>query len=211
MRIHRTPPRREIKQLQAHRKNNPRDNQTRPSRPHPFSLLISAHTKPTPDQILHNAHCNIGSHVVGVIEAPETEHTRMFGCFLVEAEDAHHRQEKARKVSGVEDTAEDPARKAKVSKAQIESPQRVARRVLACLGTGRRAICRGIGGLVREGRVRAYRSRDRRSCHYSSSQCVVAKMHVCVSGMLRSLLRFGIETCRGLGRVQQISYQKGVH
>jgi hypothetical protein len=43
------PPRREIKQLQTHGQNNPRDNQTRPSRPNPLRLLISGHTKPSPD------------------------------------------------------------------------------------------------------------------------------------------------------------------
>lgn len=73
MRIDRTPPRREIKQLQAHGKDNPCDNHTRPSRPRSLRLLVSADTEPAPDDVLNNANDYVRGHVISIVETPEGE------------------------------------------------------------------------------------------------------------------------------------------
>lgn len=73
MRINHASPRREIKYLQTHRHDNPRDNQTRPCRPKPPTLPVPLNRVPRPKQILCDTNNNIGSHIVRIIPAPKTE------------------------------------------------------------------------------------------------------------------------------------------
>ena len=70
VRIHHSPYRGEVKQLETHRHHDPRHYQTRPRCPRLLRFAISRDAKPTPQDILHYASCNICGHVVGVVPPP---------------------------------------------------------------------------------------------------------------------------------------------
>lgn len=70
MRINHAMPRREIKQLQAHGYDNPRNNQTRPGRPRPLYLSVSVHAEGSPQQVLCHPYRHVCGHVVRVVEPP---------------------------------------------------------------------------------------------------------------------------------------------
>ena len=65
-----TPDRRKVKQLQAHGQDNPGDNETRPDGPGLAHLLVAAEAEPRPQQVLHNANGNIGSHIIAIVPPP---------------------------------------------------------------------------------------------------------------------------------------------
>lgn len=67
VRINATKPRREIKQLHAHGKHDPRHHQTRPRRPQPSRLAKRINAEPAPQDILHDARGDVGGHVVRVV------------------------------------------------------------------------------------------------------------------------------------------------
>jgi hypothetical protein len=69
MSIDHSPPRREVEQLQTHRQNNPRNDQTRPRSPQTSDLPVSHDTEPSPQNILHNPDRHVCRHVVRIIEA----------------------------------------------------------------------------------------------------------------------------------------------
>lgn len=69
MSIEHTPPRGEIKQLETHCQNDPRNNQTRPSSPQTADLPVSHDTESRPQNVLNDAYSHVCSHVVGVVEA----------------------------------------------------------------------------------------------------------------------------------------------
>ena len=71
VRIQHTGPGRKIEQLKAHRQNDPRDDQTRPSGPCPLQLPVSRDTEPAPEQVLYYADDDVGGHVICVVEPPE--------------------------------------------------------------------------------------------------------------------------------------------
>jgi len=69
--IDHSPPRREVEQLQTHRQNNPRNDQTRPRCPQTSDLPVSHNTESSPQDILHNADRHVRCHIVGIVEAHE--------------------------------------------------------------------------------------------------------------------------------------------
>jgi hypothetical protein len=73
MSVDHSPPRREVKQLQAHRQNDPSNDQTRPRCPQTSNLPVSHDTEPSPQDILYNADRHIRRHVVRIIEAHERQ------------------------------------------------------------------------------------------------------------------------------------------
>jgi len=77
VRIQHAPPGREIKQFQTHSQNDPRHNQTRPSRPHPLRPPIPHNTKVRPEQILHRADHHIRHHIIRIIESPKAQIAHM--------------------------------------------------------------------------------------------------------------------------------------
>ena len=73
MRINHPTPGRKIKQLQTHSQNNPSNNQTRPSIPEPPRLPKPRDREPRPEDILRDAHEDVGGHIVCIIPMDESE------------------------------------------------------------------------------------------------------------------------------------------
>jgi len=67
VRIDAAQPRREVEQLHAHSKHNPRDRNTRVRCPNSPALAILAHTEPRPESILHHPADHVCRHVVRVV------------------------------------------------------------------------------------------------------------------------------------------------
>ena len=70
VRIDHTPDGRKIEELQAHGQDDPGDDETGPDGPGLAQLLITAEAEPRPQQVLHDANGNIGSHIIGIIPPP---------------------------------------------------------------------------------------------------------------------------------------------
>lgn len=69
--VEHSPPRREIKQLQTHRQNDPRDNQTGPRCPQTANFAVSLNTEPRPQNVLNNPNHHVRRHVVRVVKVHE--------------------------------------------------------------------------------------------------------------------------------------------
>ena len=70
VRVHHSPYRGEIEQLQTHRHHDPRHDQTRPRCPRLLRFSVSRDTKPAPQDILHYPCGNICGHIVAVVPPP---------------------------------------------------------------------------------------------------------------------------------------------
>ncbi|KFY23002.1 hypothetical protein V493_06164 [Pseudogymnoascus sp. VKM F-4281 (FW-2241)] len=115
-----SPYRREIQQLQTHRNNDPRDNNSRPRRPHTLRLAIPRDGEPRPHRVLQDPRRDVRSHVIRVVPLvvlQSVEHIRAGAeviQFLRQLE-----------VSGVEDGAGDPADHADVGEVDVVFAERV--------------------------------------------------------------------------------------
>lgn len=62
-----------VKELQAHSQHDPRDRKAGPGSPAALGVLVFGPRVPTPEDILHEAACDIGRHIVCIIPTPEFE------------------------------------------------------------------------------------------------------------------------------------------
>lgn len=66
-------PRREVEQLHAHGKHDPRDGKAGPGGPYAPGLAVAVDAEPAPEGVLEDAGGDVGGHVVGVVPADDLE------------------------------------------------------------------------------------------------------------------------------------------